>query len=136
MNKKQRENRANQLNPNNSAYWKSRMGNSRGSSYSSGYSSNYSSSGSSSSYFAEPKYVDKPPRGLFGKVKGDYGWVICDHVGRFVSKEHITETTGFFCEAAVFRSEKEAKRLADRMMSDSSYWRNGMPFLRVRCVEL
>ena len=125
MNKKQRDNRANQLNPNNSAYWKSRMDNSK-SSYS-GYSS-YSSHSS----FEEPKFVSKPKKGLFGKVKGEYGWVICDHNGLFLEDVLLEYFTRFFRLALIYSSKEKAEMVAQDILEHTAYHH----WLKVRCVEL
>jgi hypothetical protein len=83
MNKKAIDNRANQLNPNNSAYWSSRQGN-YGGTKKGGYNPPFAPASRSRN---TPKFVSAPPRkGLFGRSKdGEYGWVICDHVGKFLT---------------------------------------------------
>ena len=127
MKKHERDNRSNQLNPNNSAYWKSRMGNTP-------KTSSYSSSGSYS-YRTGPRYVENPNRNFFGKVKGNYGWVICNHVGSWISSTSYVDFTNNYSDAIVFKTEKEAKKLTDFFMRESTSWRGKIPFLRIRCVE-
>ena len=126
MNKKSRDNRSNQLNPNNSAYWKSRTGNTP---------KGRRCSGSSGGYCGGPKYVSEPKRGFFGRAKGNYGWVICNHVGEWISTTSYVDFTGNYSRAVVFSSEKEAKKCANFFMRDSTSWGGKMPFLRIRCVE-
>lgn len=125
MNKKARDNRANQLNPNNSAYWKSRMGNcgKRTQSSTSGYSSyEYSDE--------EPRFVKKPKRNIFGKIKGDYGWVVCNHSGQYIETFYgCVLWTSYFRSATVFKTEDDAFSFVNRNRDKIQYY-------KIKCVDL
>ena len=138
MDKKSRDNRANQLNPNNSAYWKSRMGNTKksGSSLgkrsvgsSGGYSGGYSDSSSEDN--TPVRFVKKPKKSLFGRIKGNYGWVVCNHMGEFLqSADVIIFWTDLFRKAILFKSPEEAEAYLNNYPKvKSSYY-------RIRCVDL
>ena len=115
MNKKAIDNRANQLNPNNAAYWSSRQGN-HGKATKNRYNSSYPSAPSSSNRYT-PKFVSAPPKkGLFGRSKGgEYGWVICDHVGKFLTSTSNTYWSTEFEKAVVFDNEKDAEVISQLM---------------------
>ena len=137
MDKKSRDNRSNQLNPNNSAYWKSRMGNTKKSRSSRGKRFGKSSSSSSdsslcSSYSEETppvRFVKKPKKSLFGKIKGNYGWVICNHMGQFLT-ELALYWTSTFSSALLFKSPEEAEMFLNRYPDKKS------SYYRIRCVDL
>ena len=129
MNKHARDNRANQLNPNNRAYWASRQGGnaSRGGH---GNSNNFDYT----NHYA-PKFVSAPPkRNLFGKKKSDdYGWVICNHVGKFLTNTTNPYWSDNFENAVVFDSEKAAQEQVKWFKKTIS---GQMPFFRVRCIKI
>ena len=131
MNKKAIDNRANQLNPNNSAYWSSRQGN-HGGPKKGGY--NPPCAPASRSRYT-PKFVSAPPRkGLFGRSKdGEYGWVICDHVGKFLTSTSNTYWSTEFEKAVVFDNEKDAQ---EQVKWFKKIITGQMPFFRVRCVKI
>ena len=133
MNKKAIDNRANQLNPNNAAYWSSRQGN-HGKATKNRYNSSYLSAPSSSNRYT-PKFVSAPPKkGLFGRSKGgEYGWVICDHVGKFLASTSNTYWSTEFEKAVVFDNEKDAQEQVKWFKKVIS---GQMPFFRVRCVKI
>lgn len=133
MNKKAIDNRANQLNPNNPAYWSSRYGN-QGKTTKNSHNPSYSSISSSSNRYV-PKFVSAPPKkGLFRKSKdGEYGWVICDHVGKFlISTSNVYWSTEYE-RAVVFDNEKDAQ---DQVRWFKKVITSQTPFFRIRCVKI
>ena len=133
MDKKAMDNRANQLNPNNPAYWSSRQGN-QGKTTKNRYNSSHSSIPSNANKYT-PKFVSAPPKkGVFGKNRvGDYGWVICDHVGKFLISTSNTYWSTDFEKAVVFDNEKDAQEQVKWFKKVIS---GQMPFFRVRCVKI
>ena len=125
MNKSARDNRANQLNPNNKAYWSSRLGSQSG-----------SSSGGRGVFDYEireyrPNFVVDPPKRR-SKDGATYAWVVCDHIDRFLREDaYGAEFVENFKYAAVYKSKKEAE--ADVILRMG---RNGsVTFFRIRCIK-
>ena len=133
MDKKAMDNRANQLNPNNAAYWASRQGNLGKATKNRCNPSHHSTSSGSNRY--TPKFVSAPPkRGLFGRIKcGEYGWVICDHVGKFLTSTTNTYWSTEFEKAVVFDNEKDAQEQVKWFKKEIC---GQVPFLRIRCVKI
>lgn len=103
-----------------------------------GYQRGTPSSSSSSSYKKKYEFVSNPPRsGLFGKTPDGYAWVICNHSGEFLMETAYVWWSSSFDRAVAFKSEKEAQKVVDSFLKDSTSWgSSNMPFFRVRCVKI
>lgn len=100
---------------------------------------NYTTPHSSTSTSSAPyQFVSAPPKtGLFGKIPDNYGWVICNHVGEFLTSSSYVWWSSSFSYAVVFKTEKEAKEQVDFFLRNSSSWgSSSVPFFRVRCIKL
>jgi hypothetical protein len=94
-----------------------------------------SSSGSSKKRAFE--FVSAPPRiGLFGRIPDGYAWVICNHSGDFLMETAYVHWSSSFERAVVFKTEKEAKKLVDSFLRDSTSWGGNKPFFRIRCIKI
>ena len=102
-----------------------------------GYKRNTSTSVSSSNVKSY-EFVSAPPKvGLFGKTPTGYGWVICNHSGEFLMETAYVWWSSSFDRAVAFKSEKEAQKVVDSFLKDSTSWgSSNMPFFRVRCVKI
>ena len=100
---------------------------------------NYTTPHSSTSTSSEPyQFVSAPPKtGLFGKIPDNYGWVICNHVGEFLTSSSYVCWGSSFSSAIVFKTEKEAKKQVEFFLRESTSWGSPTPpFFRVRCIKL
>ena len=84
------------------------------------------------------KFVSEPKKtGLFSRSSGEYGWVICNHSGEFLSSTAYADFSSHFDKAVVLKKKKEAKSIVASFEKNSISW-NGShcPFFRIRCVKL
>ena len=137
MDKKARDNRANQLNPNNKAYWSSRKGNAKKSSSKSSYESSRRSASyggySDGSYSDDVEFVSAPFISVItGRLPNGYAWVVCNHNGEFLYSTYFGSWTSLLSMAIAFDRKKDAKAAALEAIKKSLH---GNKYYRIRCIK-